>query len=208
MIYLAEQLRTLRLAQGFTQEEVAAALHVSPQSVSKWERGESCPDIETLPPLANFFHTSVDALLGMDRICSRKRMSDTFTQAHSLFRQGQYADAAQILQAQLDLFPNDMSLMSELAFCLCFDPRRLDEAIRLCETVLRRDAPIKIQHTARAVLVFMYVKQGYLQKAQELAGFLPHVRESREEVRRALADRADPETADDYIRYLVLGEKA
>ena len=51
MIYLSEQLRALRRARDLTQEEVASALHVSPQSVSKWERGESYPDIELLPAL-------------------------------------------------------------------------------------------------------------------------------------------------------------
>ena len=208
MIYLSERLKTLRLAQGYTQEEVAAALHVSPQSVSKWERGESYPDIALLPPLANFFRTSIDALIGMDRLCSWDAMSDTYTRAHALFREEKYAEAAAILREQLDLFPNDMSLMSEIAFCLSFDPERLQEAIDLCETVLRRwDAPVKVQHTARAAQVFMYAKQGNLQKAQERTGYLPHTRESREEVRRVLAECKSEADYDAYIRYLTLGEK-
>ena len=78
MIYLSEQLRALRRARDLTQEEVASALHVSPQSVSKWERGESYPDIELLPALANFYETSVDALIGMDRVRSDLMTDDRF----------------------------------------------------------------------------------------------------------------------------------
>ncbi len=51
-----------------TQEDVAEFLGITPQSVSKWERGESYPDITLLPALANIFETSVDLLLGMDTI--------------------------------------------------------------------------------------------------------------------------------------------
>lgn len=207
MIYLAEQIRALRLAQGYTQEEVASALHVSSQSISKWERGETCPDIALLPPLAHFFKTSIDALMGMDRMRSWDHMSETINRAHALFREEKYGEAAEVLREQRNIFPNDMSLASELAFCLCFDPSRLQEAIDLCEMVLRRDAPIKAQHTARAALAFMYAKQGNAKKAQETAGQLPHRRESREEVRQALAECACDQDLNGYIRYLVLGEK-
>ena len=63
MIYLAENLRNFRKRMGMTQEEVAEAVFVAPQSVSKWERGETTPDIELLPALARLFETSTDALL-------------------------------------------------------------------------------------------------------------------------------------------------
>ena len=68
MLYLAENLRSLRLGKGMTQEELAEALHVTSQSVSKWERGETYPDITLLPGLANLFGTSLDALVGMDKM--------------------------------------------------------------------------------------------------------------------------------------------
>ena len=52
-----------RKAKGFTQEELAERLNVSPQAVSKWENGVACPDIALLAPLAALFGTTTDDLL-------------------------------------------------------------------------------------------------------------------------------------------------
>jgi transcriptional regulator with XRE-family HTH domain len=68
MLYITENLKSFRKRKELTQEDIAEALGVSPQSVSKWERSDTYPDITLLPSLANLFQTSVDALLGMDKI--------------------------------------------------------------------------------------------------------------------------------------------
>ena len=68
MLYLSENLKKYRLLKNLTQEDVAEYLGITSQSVSKWERGESYPDITFLPTLANIFETSVDLLIGMDTI--------------------------------------------------------------------------------------------------------------------------------------------
>ena len=60
------QIANLRRTRGITQEELATALGVTNQAVSKWESGQCCPDIQLLPPLASYFHVSVDDLLGLD----------------------------------------------------------------------------------------------------------------------------------------------
>ncbi|MGM9969006.1 MAG: helix-turn-helix domain-containing protein [Anaeroplasma sp.] len=45
-----------------TQEELADILNISPQSVSKWETGNSIPDVELLPIIARYFGISMDEL--------------------------------------------------------------------------------------------------------------------------------------------------
>jgi len=60
---LGERIAARRKELGFTQEDMAEGLGVSPQAVSKWENDVSCPDIKLLPPLADMLETSVDALL-------------------------------------------------------------------------------------------------------------------------------------------------
>jgi class 3 adenylate cyclase len=61
---LARRLRERREAQRLTQLDVAQALQVSPQAVSKWERGENAPDIALLVTLSHILGTTSDGLLG------------------------------------------------------------------------------------------------------------------------------------------------
>lgn len=68
MLFLLENLKKYRIMKNLTQEEIAVYLGITAQSVSKWERGESYPDITFLPVLANIFETSIDLLVGMDTI--------------------------------------------------------------------------------------------------------------------------------------------
>lgn len=63
-VKINEQISFLRKQKGITQEELAQVLGVTNQSVSKWESGICCPDIQLLPMLAQYFQVSVDELLG------------------------------------------------------------------------------------------------------------------------------------------------
>lgn len=61
---LNEQIAFLRKAKGITQEELAQALGVTNQAVSKWESTQCCPDIQLLPDIATYFDVSIDQLMG------------------------------------------------------------------------------------------------------------------------------------------------
>ncbi len=63
---LNENIKTLRKAKGFTQEEFAARLNVVRQTVSKWERGLSVPDSEMLIKISELLEASVSDLLGTE----------------------------------------------------------------------------------------------------------------------------------------------
>ncbi|MDO4974521.1 MAG: helix-turn-helix domain-containing protein [Eubacteriales bacterium] len=54
----------LRKDRGLTQEQLANELGISYQAVSKWETGNSCPDLAVLPLLADLFGVSIDTLFG------------------------------------------------------------------------------------------------------------------------------------------------
>ncbi|MDE7297627.1 MAG: methyltransferase domain-containing protein [Lachnospiraceae bacterium] len=61
---IGKNIYSLRKKQGLTQEELAGLVNVSFQAVSKWETGNSLPDVSALPLLANALHCSIDSLLG------------------------------------------------------------------------------------------------------------------------------------------------
>ena len=65
-IEIANRLQQLRKEKGYSQEELAQALGLSRQAVSKWERAESSPDTDNLICLAKLYGMSLDELLNTD----------------------------------------------------------------------------------------------------------------------------------------------
>lgn len=61
---LCNSISALRKKLGLTQDALAGKLGVTFQAVSKWENGQSCPDIDLLPKLADIFGVSIDELFG------------------------------------------------------------------------------------------------------------------------------------------------
>lgn len=63
MNLLGDRIAALRKARGMTQKELAESLHISDKSVSRWERGETAPDLSLLPALAEHLNVTLDELL-------------------------------------------------------------------------------------------------------------------------------------------------
>lgn len=63
---IGEQIAVLRRTKGLTQSELGERLGVSFQAVSKWERGETLPDVTLLPDLAKILETTIDFILCSD----------------------------------------------------------------------------------------------------------------------------------------------
>lgn len=60
---IGKRIAQYRKEKGLTQEDLASALGVSPQAVSKWENDQTCPDISLLPKLAQLLGVTTDELL-------------------------------------------------------------------------------------------------------------------------------------------------
>lgn len=60
---LGMMIASLRKEKGMTQLELAEKMGVTDKAVSKWERDLSCPDVSTIPKLAELFGVSVDELM-------------------------------------------------------------------------------------------------------------------------------------------------
>ena len=70
---IGEKIYNLRKKKNMSQEDLASVLNVSRQTISKWETGESNPDIDKIVPLCNFFEISTDEFLkGKDITYERK----------------------------------------------------------------------------------------------------------------------------------------
>lgn len=67
---IAKNITELRVARGMTQLELAEHLHYSDKAVSKWERGESVPEISTLKAVADLFGVTLDYLVQAEHATS------------------------------------------------------------------------------------------------------------------------------------------
>ncbi len=60
---ISDRIKEYRVKRGMTQAQLAEALGVTPQAVSKWEKGTGFPDLSAICPLANALGTTTDELL-------------------------------------------------------------------------------------------------------------------------------------------------
>ena len=96
-ITLAENIKKLRTEKGLTQSDLAEALSVTPQSVSRWENGLAYPDTQLLPEIAHYFGVTLDELMMGEQPYFAKLVHEY----HEIKR-------------KLGENPNDFILMSEL----------------------------------------------------------------------------------------------
>ncbi len=206
MLYLAENLKKYRIMKNLTQEDVAHFLHITPQSVSKWERAETYPDITLLPALANVFETSIDLLMGMDTIRAAETRYAIHKRATEFMHAGALGEAEKVYRDALLIYPNKPGMILGLAGVLALR-NKPEEAIDLIERGLPLSVNEKQKATMRAVLCFLYLQCGRQQKAQALASELPHARESREAIAPVVADNLSEAEINVHIRTLLLGEE-
>lgn len=205
MLYLSENLKKYRLMKNLTQEDVAGYLGVTPQSVSRWERGECYPDITFLPALANIFETSVDLLIGMDSIRAEETVYNIHKTASGHQRSGDYAAAEKVYRKALVIYPNNAGMLLGLAGVLALQGSA-EEAIALAEKGLPLSDNEKQKATLRAALCFLYLKCGEAQKAERLASELPHTRESREVIQPLILQRLNNGEIEKNIKNILLGD--
>ena len=93
-----ENIACLRKQKGITQEQLACALNVSPQAVSKWETNTSQPDTQTLPLIADFFGVSIDYLFYGTEMTYVEIYEKVFQKiaAHGQMSKSSYEDAFDI----------------------------------------------------------------------------------------------------------------
>ena len=94
-INIAKNITELRKKKGITQEQLATALNISPQAVSKWETNTSLPDTQTLPLIANHFGVSIDYLFYGQDISYDEIYSKVFKKiaAYDQMSKSSYEDA-------------------------------------------------------------------------------------------------------------------
>lgn len=101
---LQNNIRDFRRRAALTQEQLAEAMGVTGASVSKWENGQSAPELTVLMELADFFGVSVDALLGYK--VRKDRMQALLDEMDGLDRKKELEKANALAEQILRSYPN------------------------------------------------------------------------------------------------------
>ncbi len=103
-LHFGANLKQLRRERDMTQEELADALGLSVQAISRYETNAAYPDIEMLPVIAGYFDTTVDLLLGVSAKARESRRGEYY----SRFREANSAKARlEILNKWRAEFPDE-----------------------------------------------------------------------------------------------------
>ncbi len=118
---VGKQIAGLRADKGLTQTELGERVGVSFQAVSKWERGETLPDIGILPKLADVLETTIDNILcGSERHTIFKgkcKVADMIDGIHALQQMGELLGKNNILYRHaIDGINSGMKTDVEVAF--------------------------------------------------------------------------------------------
>ncbi len=135
---LQKNLPELRKKKGLSQEGFAEIFHVTRQSVQKWESGETQPTIDRLLEIADYFHVSVDALLGRQKNdVETMRTSDLPVPNYdTLDTWDDYASQLLIEEQQCADEGRDTSVIKELVAVVSQLPRNAYKA-ELADTIYR-----------------------------------------------------------------------
>ena len=94
---IADRIQSLRKAKGMSQEELADAIGVSRQAVSKWESEQTTPDLDKIVVMSDVFEVTTDYLLkGIEPVKTddHKTMADVLDQKVLTEKNGKRAKAA------------------------------------------------------------------------------------------------------------------
>lgn len=109
-ICFGEKIKELRAANDLTQEKLGDNLGVSFQTISKWERGDSYPDINMLPIIADYFNITIDDLFGFDKAKNEKKICEYLDLYDKLRLKDRKAVFTEFKRAVKE-FPNDYRIL-------------------------------------------------------------------------------------------------
>ena len=200
-IYICENIKRLRREKNITQEKLAEHLNISYQAVSKWERGETYPDITLVIPLATYFGVTTDELLGLDAAKNEAKIQEYLTERGNLQICGKWEEETELSIKAHKEFPNDFRIT-------CWYMRttvnradtpadvilsRADEFTDLCESILGECTIDRLRAEAAHILAQINRAKGNIDKAFELLDRFPDWYSTKNQLREQLFDKKSDE---------------
>lgn len=187
---IGQNIRQLRKEHEMTQEELAVAIGVTPQAISKWEKDTGLPDIRQIVPLANVFRVSTDVLLGVEppvdnaesvhewilrvREGIDENDTETLITALNTFKQcpREYDDAPELRLTRL-MLGYQILCAGDIKLTAKEKREIVSECERNAHAIMQYSHDETLIQEARTWLVRLYVARGDYEQARELADCFP-----------------------------------
>lgn len=177
-INLSKNLARLRRDRKITQEELADFIGVTKAAVSKWENGQTTPDILLLPQLANFFGVTVDELIGYVAQLSEEQIRRRYQELCESFVKLSFAEAWEQTRAVIHryyscypfLFQAVVLYLNHYMLADSEEEKKgmLKEALHLCQRILQECRDVELCADAMAMKAVLKLRLGMPEEAIEL----------------------------------------
>ncbi len=211
---LGEKIKSLRKRRNISQEVFANYLGVSFQAVSKWENGNTMPDVTMIPAIASFFGVSTDELFDLNLFETEKQVEAICADAYK-HRFTDTAKSERMLREGLQRFPGNDIILNNLLYTLDYQTRA-DEVISLCKTLIASTKDDSVKYDACRILASCYKENGQNDLVKPTLEMIPEIYFTKLELMASLLEGEDSYeaaqkqkniSADDLIDMLIITGK-
>jgi len=189
MIKLGEKIKSLRKQKNISQEVFANYIGVSFQAVSKWENGNTMPDVTLIPAIASFFGVSTDELFNFNLFETEKQVEVICDEAYK-YRFTDVKKSECILRDGLQRFPGNDIILNNLLYTLDYQTRA-DEVITLCKTLIESTKDDSVKYDACRILATCYKENGQNDLVKPTLEIIPEIYFTKLELMASLLDDDD-----------------
>lgn len=171
IIRLGEKIRTLRKSRNISQEVLANYLGVSFQAVSKWEKGETLPDVTLIPAIACFFEVSTDELFDFNRLETEQKVLKLCGEIAE-WRNDRPEEAEKAYRDLLRQYPGNDIIMANLLYVLQ-NLNKHEETISMCKTVMESTKYDDVRYDAARIMAETYKAMGEYALCKDAIDLIP-----------------------------------
>lgn len=188
-IKLGEKIRSLRKTKNISQEVLAQYLGVSFQAVSKWENGDTMPDVTMIPAIASFFEVSTDELFDFNRLETERKVQQACWDIAE-YRYTEPEKAEEDLRKLLKQYPGNEIILNNLIYSLQINKKH-SEVIDICKALIESTKYDDVKYDAARILAKTYHEIGQHALVKPTLELIPEIYFSKLELAAKLLDGSE-----------------
>lgn len=170
---IGTKIRALRKARGITQEELAKAIGISFQAVSKWENNIALPDISLVPAIAGYFGVTIDELFDFNLREINENVKKICDEACQ-YRESDPVKSRAILENGLKKYPQNDIILNNMLYVMNYseDP---DATIAIAGKLAGSTDDPEVKYDALRFLAYAYDVKGEYESARSAIEQIPEI---------------------------------